>query len=372
MFYLAIRFLLYDKTKTLGALFGVIISIFLIGQNTGIFTFLTNAMKSIPANVQTDIWVVDDRTTNATALSSLDVRVLREVGSVPGVGHASPFISTGAVGKFADGTTAGLNLIGTEAPQMQGVWNLVKGTKNDLLPESAVSIDVFDASQTGGSKLGDWFEINGQKAYIATQTRGARGFGAIYCLTTVERARAYANFPTNKVSAVLVTVAPGQAPAQVRDLINQSIPGVKAWLREDFAQATMTTILFRTGIAISTGTLVVFAIISGSVIIGLTLYSAAIDRLRDYGIMKAVGASNGYVSRIIYLQALLLGVVGYGIATVLLEFFRNGIAKAGTLFDYSPEVRLVFLAVTLFIALGGAFVAARRIRKLEPAAIFRM
>ena len=42
-----------------------------------------------------------------------------------------------------------------------------------------------------------------------------------------------------------------------------------------------------TGIAISIGTLLIFAVISGFFIIGLTLYSAAIDRIRDYGTLKA-------------------------------------------------------------------------------------
>ena len=35
------RFLMYDKAKTIGALFGVVIANFLIGQQTGIFVFLT-------------------------------------------------------------------------------------------------------------------------------------------------------------------------------------------------------------------------------------------------------------------------------------------------------------------------------------------
>ena len=51
---------------------------------------------------------------------------------------------------------------------------------------------------------------------------------------------------------------------------------------KDLSRATVTFILGSSGIAISTGTLIVFAIISGLVIIGLTLYSATIDRIRDF------------------------------------------------------------------------------------------
>ena len=46
----ALRFLLHDKAKSFGALFGVIMSIFLIGQQSGIFIFLTNAMAALVRN----------------------------------------------------------------------------------------------------------------------------------------------------------------------------------------------------------------------------------------------------------------------------------------------------------------------------------
>jgi putative ABC transport system permease protein len=53
------------------------------------------------------------------------------------------------------------------------------------------------------------------------------------------------------------------------------------------------------------------------------------------------------------------------------EGFRNGIAKAGTLFDYPLWLRVGFLIITIFLALVGSLFALRRITKLEPAAVFR-
>jgi putative ABC transport system permease protein len=53
----AFSFIKYDKPKSIGALAGIIISVFLIGQQAGVFIFLTDAMKSIVANNQGYIWV---------------------------------------------------------------------------------------------------------------------------------------------------------------------------------------------------------------------------------------------------------------------------------------------------------------------------
>jgi putative ABC transport system permease protein len=63
--------------------------------------------------------------------------------------------------------------------------------------------------------------------------------------------------------------------------------------------------------------------------------------------------------------------LGFVLAMVFVEGFRNGIAKAGTLFDYPLWLRVGFLIITIFLALVGSLFALRRITKLEPAAVFR-
>jgi putative ABC transport system permease protein len=372
MLKLAYRFMIYDKPKTLGALLGVILSIFLIGQQTGIFIFLTNAMAALVDNTQTDLWVVDERTTNVSALGQIDTRIGREIESLPGVAKAHPLVIAGASCKFANGKNSGVQLIGAQPPLFRGgPWRLAQGSTTDLLPEGAVCYDYFEHKNLGNSELGDYFEIGGKRVYLAAQTKGARGFGGIYMFSTIDRVRYLSKYPANKVSAFLIDLQPGADPRQVRDAINRSFVGIRAWIPKDFSKATIITVLSSSGIAISVGTLVVFAIISGLVIIGLTLYSSAIDRLRDYGTMKAIGASNGYISRLIYTQAVIVAIIGFCFSMVLVEGFRNGIANAGTLFDYPAWLRLSFFLLTLLLSLGGAFFAVRRIVKVEPASVFR-
>ena len=153
--------------------------------------------------------------------------------------------------------------------------------------------------------------------------------------------------------------------------INQTINGVRAWDAEDFAQTTVKTVLATNGIAASFGSLIGFAIISGLVIIGLTLYSAAIDRIKDYGTLKAIGATNGYIRRLILTQALLFALLGYVVGRLLVEGFRFGIAQSGTLFYFPAWFEYALFVITLFISLGGSLFAIRRITALEPAQVFR-
>jgi putative ABC transport system permease protein len=158
---------------------------------------------------------------------------------------------------------------------------------------------------------------------------------------------------------------------EVVNYINTNIPGVKAWMPTEFKNQTILTVLKSSGIAFSFGTLIIFALLSGFVIIGLTLYSAAIDRIKDYGTLKAIGATNGYIRKLILMQAIIYSIIGFIIGYALIEGFRNGIANAGTLFTFSPMIKVGFFVITAVISISGTLFAIRRITKLEPASVFR-
>jgi putative ABC transport system permease protein len=159
--------------------------------------------------------------------------------------------------------------------------------------------------------------------------------------------------------------------ADVVAAINNNITGVRAWPSQQLADSSVKKILSSSGIALSTGTLIIFALIAGFFIIGLTMYSSALDRLKDYGTLKAIGAGNGYISRLILTQALLFSVVGFLIGLLLLEGFRSGVANSGLIFTFSPLMLLGMFTTIGLISLSGASFALSRIRSVEPAAVFR-
>ena len=372
MFQTALRFLLYDKAKSIGAMSGIILSVFLIGQQSGIFIFLTNAMCSLSRNNEQYIWVVDDKSTNVNSLSALDMRKARELASIPGVTAVNPLILAGGTARFANGKTAGILMVGSQYPRWAGgPWNVSEGNRDDLLKDGAVMTEYFDRDALGDARIGDYFEINGKQVFIAGNTRGVSSFGGVYVFTTIERARYLGGIPNDKANAFLLEWDPGVPREQIIFHVNRQLEGLRAWTGEELSRSTVGEVLKSSGIGFSVGTLIVFALITGFVIIGLTLYSAAIDRIRDYGALKAIGATNGYIRRLILTQAFLVSIVGFFIGFALVIGFRNGIAQAGTIFDYPLWMKIGFFGITLFIAFTGSSFAIRRIAGLEPSAIFR-
>jgi len=369
------KFIRFDKAKSIGVIVGILISTFLIGQQLGVFMFLTNLMEALAVTVKADIWVVDSKTEDVNQLGKLDIRTLRVLQGLPGVKQAFPLLVSGASCNFNNGSSGVITVIGVDINQLNAVLDsskIISGSPMDLQAEGAVSGEVFDKKNLGDDiDIGTDFEINGKRAFFALQTKGFRGFGSSFCVTTIERARFYTNQPVNTISAVLIKLVPGANTDEVVSSINKSLFGVRAWSSARLAQSTVKKILGTSGIALSTGTLIIFALIAGFFIIGLTMYSSALDRLKDYGTLKAIGAGNGYIRRLILTQALLFALVGFVIGMLLLQGFRFGVAKSGLIFSFSPLVIVSIFATILLISLGGASFALRRISSVEPAAVFR-
>jgi len=369
------EFIKFDKPKSIGVVVGILISTFLIGQQLGVFFFLTGLMGSLATNVKADIWVVDSKTDDVNQLGKLDVRTLRAVQGFSGVKEAFPILITGVSCNYNNGTSGAITLIGVDISKLNTVLDTTKiiaGKPADLQMDGAVSAEFFEKKNMGDNiAIGTDFEINGKRAFFALQTKGFRGFGSSICVTTIERARYYSNQSVNNISAVLVDVQPGTNVNEVVDRINGRLSGVRAWPSATLAESTIAKILTSSGIALSTGTLIVFALIAGFFIIGLTMYSSALDRLKDYGTLKAIGAGNSYIRRLILTQAIFFAFVGFAIGMLLLEGFRMGVAKSGLIFSFSPLVILGMFSTIALISLGGASFALGRISSVEPAAVFR-
>lgn len=375
MLKVAWKFIRFDKAKSIGVIVGILISTFLIGQQLGVFFFLSGLMGALATDVKADIWVVDSKTNDVNQLGRIDIRNLRAIQGIGGIREAFPILISGASCNYDNGTSGNITLIGVDASQLNSVLQphkISKGSTTDLQTDGAVSGEYYEKKNLGGNiEVGTTFEIHGKRAYFALQTKGFRGFGSSFSVTTLDRARYYSNQPSSTISAVLVNLKPGVNPKEVVANINATVKGIKAWQASALAASSVKKILSSSGIALSTGTLIIFALIAGFFIIGLTMYSSALDRLKDYGTLKAIGAGNAYITRLILMQALLFSVVGFLVGLALLEGFRRGVADSGLIFSFSPWVLLGMFTTIALISLSGASFALSRIRSVEPAAVFR-
>lgn len=373
----AFKFIKFDKPKSVGIIVGIVISIFLIGQQMATLFFLTDLMGGLEIHSnseENDIWVIDELSRNVNALNRIDSRLTQEVRSIEGVDKSFPVLITQVPATFKDGKTASVLLVGSEAPTFIGGPRstiVSGGTIQDLSGSGNISVEYFNVKVWNTDlKLNDQFEINKKKATIKVTTKFAQGYGGNYVYTSLQNARFFSNIPSDKISVVVIRPKKGANVQKIIDTINGTFMGVAAWKAGDIRDITINEILVKTNTGTSFGSLVIFAIISGFFIIGLTMYSSVLDRIQDYGTLKAIGATNGYLSKLILMQAFLYGIAGFIIAYLLLILFKEGVQSSGMILKFDFIFTVSLLAVTLMMSIGGSLIAVFKIRKLEPASVF--
>jgi len=63
-------------------------------------------------------------------------------------------------------------------------------------------------------------------------------------------------------------------------------------------------------------------------VVAQTIYAATMDHIREYGTLKAMGATNAYLYRVLIEQAVWSAVLGYALAMVVAHFIVTGSEKA--------------------------------------------
>lgn len=377
MFGLAWKFIRFDKAKSFGIITAIVISIFLIGQQVGILLFLMSLMGNLVGNANVtdrDIWVIESQTVNANMLNKIDQRYVQQLRSIHGVEATYGVVIAGGEARFLDGNTAGVQIIGSDAPEFvigPHPSKINEGALSDLaLPES-VSAEYYNAKSWGTQLyLNKPIEINGKSALIKVITKEAQAFAGNYMYTSLANARNYGNVDPSKVSLISVKLGNIKDKKQIINQINEQYPNLRAWDVKELQQSTIKEILISSNMGMSFGVLVVFAMVSGFFIIGLTLYSSALDRVKDYGTLKAIGAKNKFVNKLLITQAFLYALIGFTIAFILLVGFAKGVKSSGLDVNFNVGFISFLLGITLFISVGGSLFAVRKISKLEPASVF--
>ncbi len=166
----------------------------------------------------------------------------------------------------------------------------------------------------------------------------------------------------------LLQVRPGREEVVVGFV--ERVPGILAITSDDFAAATRDRIL---GDVIPILTVIlILAFIVGLAVAGLTIYTATVEKSREYGILKAVGFTNAYLYRVVFEQSLVTGLLGFLLGaglTLLLGPFMQDIVPQFVIFIRWQDV-LGVAGFTLLMAILAAYIPIRRLAAIDPVAAF--
>jgi putative ABC transport system permease protein len=385
MNYIALTMLMGDRGKYFGIVMGLTFASLIMTQQPAIFLGLMTRSYSFISDVGLpDIWVMDPKVQFIDDIKPLQDTELYRVRGVAGVAWAVPLYKGLIKARLYDGTFQTCNLIGLDdATLIGGPPMMLEGRLEDLRRSDGVIVDIEGATTKlakappvqGGKPVplavGDTLELNDRRAIVVGIAKTTRTFQSQPVLyTTYNRALLYAPRERKLLSFVLVKAKPGQNVAELTRRIEQTT-GLAAYTQKEFQNLTYDYFMKNTGIPINFGISVALGFIVGAAIAGQTFYNFTIENLRQFGVLKAMGASNGVLLRMILLQAMLVGSIGYGMGVGLTALF--GFAMRNTILAFKfPWQLLVFsgAGVTL-ICMFAALLSIRKVIRLEPAVVFK-
>lgn len=384
MNYVALKMLVGDTAKYVGIVFGLTIASFLITQQTSIFCgLMSRTFGAITDLSEPDIWVMDPKVQFIDDVKPLQDTMLYRVRGVEGVRWAIPLYKGLIKARLSNGNFQTCNVLGIDdATLIGGPPEMVEGTLADLRRAQAVIVDEVGArgklarELPDGTKIplqvGDTLELNDNRAVVVGICRVSRTFQSqpvIY--TTYSRATQFAPRERKLLSFVLVKAGEGQDARAVADRI-EATTGLMAQLRDEFKWATVMYFMKNTGIPINFGIAVLLGFFVGLAIAAQTFYQFTLENIRHFGALKAMGAGNGLLLRMILLQAVIVGALGYGLGVGAAAFMGYRVGTATELAFFMPWQLLVVAAVAiLLIVTLSAGISLSKVMRLEPGIVFK-
>jgi putative ABC transport system permease protein len=371
MAHLGWRMMFHDRFKLFGTLMGVVFATVLVNQQLGVLFGLLQKNTMFVDNAAADVWICPPSTEQFQAGRRISIYTLQQARVVEGVAWAEPLLMGTATMQLPTGGGEAVTLIGTRAPRFAGgPWNMVAGDPASIRQADTLIFEDSQRRDLGGINLGSVRELAGHRVVAGGFTWGLGPFGPPYAFAEFDTAREILRVGPDETNFVLVGVRDGADPRAVARTLAERLPGTRVMTREEYG-STIVTALLRDQLGISFGTSTLFGVIVGFVIVALSMFSAVVDNVREFGTLKAMGARTFDLAKLLFVQALGYAVLGSTLGLFLVTRMAEGIR--------SPNLTLVlpwwmyagtfvFMAALCIVASSLALV---RVRSVEPGMVFR-
>jgi putative ABC transport system permease protein len=369
---IGIRMMFHDRLKLVGTLFGVVFAVVLGNFQVGTFLALVNKNRMFVENANVDVWITPPGTRQFQGGTPLTDAQLNRARATPGVAWAEPLLVQTAQLKLPNGGGEPVSLVGTRAPRFAGgPWNVVVGSTDALLQPGAVIFEDAEREKFGGLNLGSTRELSGHRVQAVGFTWGLLPFAPAYAFAEQTLAREILKQPADKHTFLVVGAAPGESKTELRARLQEALPDTRVMTREEYLAEILHYILTATQIGMSFGTSTFMGLLVGLITVALSMFSSVVDNMRQYGTLKAIGATTGDLARLLFVQAMVYGVVGSLIGLGMMSALVQGIRNA----QLTPILPNLSIAITfgsmIAVCLMASVLALLRLRQLEPAMVFR-
>lgn len=257
-------------------------------------------------------------------------------------------------------------LVGYDPQIGGGPWQMAVGRE----PRNDREV-VFDSvlAQRHGMALGDSVEIMDRDFTVVGLSEGTNSWMTSFVFIRKTAAEILFHAP-DATSFLLVTPRDSIGTEGLRERLSD-LSGIQATTKRDMIANDLK--LFGKVFSAPIQLMVVIAFLVGTLVVGLVIYTATVERQREYGVLKAIGARNRLLYRVVAIQALIAASAGstlgvgltFGAAQLIMAL------RPQFLIILEPGTVGLSLVAGLAMALLSALFPARVVAGLAPAEVFR-
>jgi putative ABC transport system permease protein len=370
---LARKNLLHDRLRFVITVSGVAFAVTLVLVQVGLFMGLLGKATVTIENASADLWITSRETPNVDFAHTFPETNVLRVRGVPGVARADNLIVQFMNIQLPNGAEEGSLVYALEDFTVWNLpWKVNEGDVRDLKRGLYLMMDRSAERRYGPFQVGEYREMLGRRFKIIGTTSDAASFTTAPILfMDYKTAQEQLQTLQGKTHYILVRLAPGADLAAVKAEIARRLPWNDVYLRDEWARRSRSYWVVSTGLGMNMGITVFLGILVGIVVVAQTLYTSAVEHVKEFGTVKAIGGSNLDIYRILGEQAVIAAVVGFVLGGAISLAMRPLMARLYLNVLVSPAFAGAVFVGTVLMCLGAAMLSFRRVATIDPALVFR-
>lgn len=346
---------------------GVALAVMLILVMWAILQGVVGQAGAFVRNTDAQVWIVQRGFTDIShGFSVLPANLERRLESIPGVRDANP-LRVGTTQVRVGGRDETLAVIGYDTRTgVGGPWRFASEPRVPRRGEMVVD-ETF--ARTSGVEVGDRIELSDGPRRVIALSAGTNQFTNQLAFAAAQDVRRLVRL--DRAVNFFALRVPARETGRVLARIRRRVPGVTAFSRAAFIDNNQREI--KEGFQPILYVIVGIAFFVGLAVVALTMYTATVEKAREYGVLAAIGAGRRELYGLILRQSALTTLFGFalGCALVLPAGWAIRELAPKTELEYQPGLFGVVAVAALTMALLASYVPIRRLAKLDPAAVFR-
>lgn len=365
---IARRNLMHEKGRLVLSVAGIAASLALIllllGFRAGLYATLTAFVDNLGA----DLIVAQSGVQGMFASDSTVPLLLHDEAVAAAGAREAGHIVVADIIFTAGETKTPVLLVGYEPDSAFGApWKI--GAGRAVTADDEMLLDTWLA-QRAGLDVGDRIDVLGRRFHIVGLTQETASWMSPYIFVSLEAATGALGL-NQIVSYHLLQLPENRDVNQAIAAIEMQLGGVEALTPEEVAAADRRVLA--TVMDTPLNVMIVIGAVIGVAVIGLTAYTAVIDGRREYGVLKAVGASGRHLTWLVLRETAYRALLGFLLGVGLAYLFAALIMAVWPQFTIviHPETVVRAGALALLMTAVAAWLPVRSLHRIDPVLVFK-